>query len=181
MPLPPIAPPPRPKPTPDELAPYLRKYEHVAPSLPGAAVPPRFDLASLNRRMATFYWECDRKRENPDDFLVPFTSWIRARDPGFDYDQYLRSDQWYEIRDRVLAAARFVCAACFNRATHVHHRDYRPRVLRGEDDSPLVPMCKHHHDVIHAGNPSWQEIERRLAEIVALKDAEIAKRQNRQS
>jgi hypothetical protein len=50
-------------------------------------------------------------------------------------------------------------------------------VLRGEDDSPLVALRKRCHEKIHAGKDlSWQETERRLAEIVVLKDAEIAKR-----
>lgn len=164
MPLSPI--PPDPKPTAAELAAAIAQHRE------------KFVETSSLPILARFQWERERKLESPDDFLVPFASGIVVRDPGFKYDEYLRSDQWYEIRWRVLAAARHKCAACFDTATQVHHRDYRPRVLRGEDDSPLVPLCKKHHDMIHAGkpSPSWQEIERRLAEIVSQKDSVVAER-----
>ncbi len=125
---------------------------------------------------ARLNWECERKRKSPDDFVWPFSSWLLAYDPGFKYHEYLKSDLWYQIRDRVLVAARYQCAGCFNTAGHVHHRDYRPRVLRGGDDSPLVALCKRCHDRVHANAPSWQEIERRLAEIVHFKDSKVAER-----
>ncbi len=159
MPLSPI--PPNPRPTRAELAAQIERR--------------RGEIADeFLARWARFYWECERKKERPDEFLCAFSGWIAAHSPEFRYDEYLRSDSWRQIRARVLVAARYECAGCFNRAAHVHHRDYRPRVLRGEDDSPLVALCKRCHDNIHAADPSWQEIERRLDEIVTLKDSVVA-------
>ena len=63
---------------------------------------------------------------------------------------YLFSDLWLEqFRPRVLAAANDKCVACGAKATEVHHRDYRPRVMAGEDLSPLVALCENCHDYIH--------------------------------
>jgi hypothetical protein len=127
-------------------------------------------------RWARFHWECDRRKDYPDEFTWPFSNWLFACNPGFKYDEYLKSDLWHQIRKRVLVAAKHQCTVCSNSATQVHHRDYRPRVLRGEDDSPLAALCKRCHEQIHANDPSWQETERRLAELVDFKDSEAAKR-----
>jgi hypothetical protein len=156
--------------------------------IPADPKPTRAELAAEIRRWrgrisdkilmewARFQWDCDQRKERPDDFTWPFSTWLLASDPTFNYDEYLKSDIWQQQRERVLTAAHHICAGCLGRATQIHHRDYRPRVLRGEDDSPLVAMCRRCHDAIHTGAPSWQEIERRLAEIVTFKDANAAKR-----
>jgi 5-methylcytosine-specific restriction endonuclease McrA len=118
------------------------------------------------RRLARLVWRERRRREQPDDFLVPFATELK------DYPKYLRSARWLRIRDEVLAEADHRCAACGGRATQVHHRDYRPRVLKGDDRTPLVAICGPCHDVVHEGrDPSWQEQERRLREMVSRCDA----------
>jgi len=116
--------------------------------------------AGIVRQLARLSWIVGKKRENPDAFLVPFATELQ------DYPRYLRSARWRRIHDEVLADADHRCRACGGRATQVHHRDYRPRVLSGEDRTPLVAICGSCHDAIHArlngAEPSWQEQERRL-------------------
>jgi len=40
------------------------------------------------------------------------------------------------------------CACCPNKATQVHHRCYRPRVLSGEDTSLLIALCATCHKTV---------------------------------
>jgi hypothetical protein len=87
-----------------------------------------------------------------------------------DYDEYLlTSPVWRAQKARVLKKAQHRCACCGRRTHTVHHRDYRPRVMRGEDDGPLVAHCSPHHDQIHAiaRKESWNAGERRLYQLVA--------------
>jgi 5-methylcytosine-specific restriction endonuclease McrA len=137
--------------------------------LPVRAVP-GVDLQWLRDRMARLAWQVRRRAEDPDTFCVRFASDIPE-----NYKEYLQSPQWKAIQDNVLAEARYECACCFNKATEVHHRDYRPRVLRGEDLSPLVALCHGCHEKIerdHTGakRKSWNDKERVLAALVARKE-----------
>ena len=127
---------------------------------------------SLIRDMARFFWQCGKRQEEPDNFAVPFSTWVFKDD---EYAAYRKSGKWKEIRGRVLKKAHYECAGCYNRATEVHHRDYRPRVLAGEDDTSLVPLCKDCHHIIHNKNvkqrASWNEEERVLAALVDRKSS----------
>lgn len=123
---------------------------------------------------AKFFWKCHAKKKEPDNFLVPFASWLPE---GF-YDEYLTTALWRSISDRVLSEANYECACCSARATEVHHRDYRPRVLRGEDLTPLVAICRKCHRRIDnlKGEKSWNAAESLLAELVARKEVRLSKR-----
>jgi hypothetical protein len=130
------------------------------------------------RGMARVEWYSITQRRTPDDFLVPFVEWAFPDDNN-GYDEYLASPLWKAIRARVLKSAAYKCACCPSRATEVHHRDYRPRVLRGEDDSPLVALCRNcHHEVDKDSNDKarsmWQEKEAILAKMVRREDSWIA-------
>jgi hypothetical protein len=110
-------------------------------------------------------WRSQKEKENSDSFLAPF--------PPAGYRDYLAGDSWRRIKRKVLKAANHECACCEQRAKTLHHRDYRPRVLSGNDTTPLVPVCDDCHGKIDnfGGRPrSWQEKERILAEMVATKD-----------
>lgn len=115
--------PPDPEPTDAELAPYMARYV-VDPSTP---------YPDLTRGLAQLCWRSDQKKANPDLFAVPFS-------PDKGYREYRASALWAAIRKRVLAATP-ICVGCNRYASEVHHRDYRPRVMRGEDIVPLVPVC----------------------------------------
>jgi hypothetical protein len=154
MPLPAL--PPDPEPSAGELAPYLE----------GAANIP------VNSRtfFARYHWAAEVRKRDDSAFHVAFATEVDG------YQAYLKSDGWKTIRKRVLKAAGRRCAGCGGKATQVHHRDYRPSVLRGDNDLPLIALCKTCHAAVHAGdkNKSWQECERDLHHLVAAEDARAA-------
>jgi len=105
------------------------------------------------------------KEADPDAFLEPF-----PEDDDEYYGRYLRSGKWRALQRMVIEAANHLCACCGEIATTVHHRDYRPRVLRGIDRTALVPICRRCHHTIHFshGNQrSWNDCERILADLIA--------------
>lgn len=65
---------------------------------------------------------------------------------GFaSYRDYLASDLWKQIRGQALARDGGKCSMCENRATEVHHTQYRVSVLKGRDLKPLVSLCHRCH------------------------------------
>lgn len=148
-------------PTPAELAPYIEQAEREIAD-PGSR-------AQMIRSWARLTWESDIRRRDPNAFVVAFAGWVL----NLDYNAYLRSPVWRAIRQRKLETADYKCeCGCGRRATLVHHRDYRPRVLAGEDLSPLVALCWQCHHVVEFDNRRrkrdvWQDKERVLAELVA--------------
>ena len=165
MPLQPI--PPDPEPTEAELADFLGRYRPVE----GAPVVPGMTHADLCRDTAGLDWKVWKRSQNPDAFLVPYQSDVFER--AADYEAYLGSDEWLAIRAEELEAALGRCRCCGRRATRVHHRDYRPRVLRGEDRNALVAICDPCHRHIHKvrgkkATAHWHECEERLAVLVSI-------------
>ena len=157
MPLFPI--PPDPEPTEDDLAPFLAK---VAP-LSDAG---KRRILRTRQKIARVEWVKATVAANPDAFHMP-------RPPKHYFDVYLKMPLWEEIRAKVLGCYRYQCVAC-NRITRiVHHRDYRPRVLKGEDLMPLVPLCPPHHDEVHRVT-DWQGTETILAKLVSNWDALVS-------
>jgi hypothetical protein len=67
------------------------------------------------------------------------------------YRDYLQSDLWKSIRDKVLAKYRHRCIKCGGQASQVHHRSYHIDVLMGHDIRSLVPMCRNCHEGIEFG------------------------------
>jgi hypothetical protein len=125
---------------------------------------------AMRRPMAEIVWKFDLRKKDPNAFLVPFASDVP------NYPLYLKSPLWKALRKKVLKEAGHACAACTAKATQVHHRDYRPRVLAGDDLSALLPLCKDCHGRVHADETgkkriSWNESERVLTEMVAAKEA----------
>ena len=113
-------------------------------------------------------WRSAKQREDPNAFMVMSFGDYKK------YAKYRRSEIWKTIKKRILQAASGECAACNQQAVVVHHRDYRPRVLAGLDDTPLVALCEFCHEQVHARGltafRSWTQEERVLAELVAKKD-----------
>lgn len=155
MPLPAL--PSDPEPSAQELKPYLERAANVS--------------GHIRYAFARIQWRGDLRKREDSAFLVAFATEVD------DYLAYLKSDVWKAIRKRVLTAADRKCAGCGGKATQVHHRDYRPSVLRGDNDLPLVALCKTCHDAVHAGdkNKSWQACERDLHRLVAAEDARTTK------
>ena len=157
-----LLPPLQPDPEPSE-ADIARHLVGVPRGLPDA----------IRQRMAALSWEGEKQKADPNAFRVCFATNVREfPGGGHDYEVYRQSSLWRRIRRHVLKLADYRCAACPAKATEVHHRDYRPRVLAGDDLTPLVPLC-HCHTRVHYDGPvkreSWQACERILAAMVAAK------------
>ena len=143
------------------------------------------DLRGITDRQARWFaktrWKTVEQEKNPDAFLVHFFN-----DGGYvasleRHKLYLETPLWRAIRARRLVKAGRKCACCSSEATQVHHRDYRPRVLAGQDDSPLVALCEVCHiQKVHgkgerlAEDRTWDEAERVLDKLVAKEDARLA-------
>lgn len=67
---------------------------------------------------------------------------------GFNYQAYLKSDEWKARRERALTISHHACQIC-NSPSHlqVHHRSYE-RIGR-EVDSDLIVLCSKCHTVFH--------------------------------
>jgi hypothetical protein len=95
-------------------------------------------VKSLSREMrlrfAEMSWQIAKKDKYPDLFWHPFA-------PEVSYDAYLHSDEWRRISRAVKTAAAGKCSCCPSKATQVHHRCYRPRVMSGADTSLLIALC----------------------------------------
>lgn len=58
------------------------------------------------------------------------------------YQEYLQSELWASIRQRVLRLTKGNCRCCrIQRATQIHHRHYSISVMSGEDIKSLIPLC----------------------------------------
>ncbi|HLW90188.1 MAG TPA: hypothetical protein VKS78_02655 [Roseiarcus sp.] len=161
------------------IRPVFSKMEDFAPmiqSLPLDPEPTQSDIqqhvksikcndGDAARLIAEILWRCSKRKENPNLFAVPFASDVP------DYPAYLTTPLWRGIRTVVLRAASNECVGCNKPAAQVHHRDYRPRVLAGEDLTPLVAICAECHEKVEmAKRESWQAGERLLQKLAAEKD-----------
>lgn len=64
------------------------------------------------------------------------------------YAEYLLTEHWQYMRQRMLARARYACNFCgCNRQLHVHHRTYE-RIGR-ERPEDLVVLCAECHSSVH--------------------------------
>jgi hypothetical protein len=71
---------------------------------------------------------------------------------GFrSYPKYLSSPLWRAIKKRLLPPGTD-CRICEREATELHHKEYSEKVLLGEDDEKLVPLCRSCHGAIEFCN-----------------------------
>lgn len=63
----------------------------------------------------------------------------------FSYRRYMRSNLWRSIRRRKIKQDGPFCAACSCIGEDVHHRSYSRAVLRGDDLSQLILLCRACH------------------------------------
>jgi 5-methylcytosine-specific restriction endonuclease McrA len=96
--------------------------------------------------------------------------WRRQR-----YGEYMDSSAWFRRRERWLAEFQVandgqdprcvVCGAAWTlRHGQLHHRTYAR--LGAEAWQDLIPMCREHHDALHAlmeHNPAWRRVPREQA------------------
>ena len=69
-----------------------------------------------------------------------------------DYNKYIRSNYWKEIKEQVLERDDHRCRLCNSKIDlHVHHRKYD--FLGNEKLEELITICKRCHYIIHKRNP----------------------------
>lgn len=69
---------------------------------------------------------------------------------GFDnYDKYLKSSFWKEIRSRILARDDHKCQCCGAKTDVVHHTSYDFEVMEGHRDKDLISVCNDCHYRMH--------------------------------
>ena len=125
------------------------------------------DAAQL---LAEIQWQIELRKRDPDAFLVPFSTEAFPALGFRTYAEYLASPLWRRIKTQELRRAGGKCAACGNITRTIHHRDYRPRVLAGNDSAALVALCQPCHDHVHYApgkkERSWNEGERVLRKMI---------------
>ena len=68
----------------------------------------------------------------------------------FDYEAYLKSDEWASRREFILEWADYRCQVCNSpHDLHVHHRAYER--VGHEDPADLTVLCMWCHDLFHMG------------------------------
>lgn len=65
-----------------------------------------------------------------------------------DEDDYLQTETWRNIRERILVIAKYKCADCGGFADQVHHLIY-PEVWGMEELEDLIPLCNSCHAKRH--------------------------------
>jgi hypothetical protein len=70
------------------------------------------------------------------------------------YQPYMRSENWYALRRRVIYRDNFACQDCFSRITestaHVHHTSYKGLKETGESFAfECVTLCPRCHHRVH--------------------------------
>jgi hypothetical protein len=92
-------------------------------------------------------WLIEGKIDRPDEFrhAVPIET-------DAEYKVCCKSILWKSIQKRVLERDGHQCVACGRLAGGVHHRDYRPRVMSGEEIGRIVALCHTCYEAILIGN-----------------------------
>ncbi len=66
----------------------------------------------------------------------------------YQYSEYLRSEEWAQKREKVLARAKYTCEGCLEeRATEVHHTTYEHKYE--EFCFELLALCRKCHSRVH--------------------------------
>lgn len=65
-----------------------------------------------------------------------------------DYQDFLKSEEWGQLRDAALARAGYLCEYCKDVAEHVHHLRY-PKIGQNHSLDMLVAVCARCHDISH--------------------------------
>lgn len=80
------------------------------------------------------------------------------------YKEYLQSEAWKTIRERILKRDGNVCQRCWGTAEVVHHKSYAADVLAGLNDSQLISLCSKCHEEIEFSVVDGKTVKNSLAE-----------------
>jgi len=120
------------QPSKKELQPFLDRNKDL----------PKY-LRVHQKQFAIMEWRQNVYKNNPNEF------WHTEPPDGYK-EGYLAGNLWKSIKQKVLKAANHKCIACPSKANTVHHRDYRPSTMSGEDLQYLVAICNACHTRIHS-------------------------------
>ena len=67
---------------------------------------------------------------------------------NYDYYEYLQSDDWKERRKELLEEADYVCVECGDKATILHHLNYK-NLGSEELEVDVIAVCHKCHVEIH--------------------------------
>lgn len=74
------------------------------------------------------------------------------------YADYLQTEHWLSLRQRIIERDGFACRACGGRdldGLHVHHKTYQRR--GAENPSDLLTLCRSCHKALHREHvPPWR-------------------------
>lgn len=98
---------------------------------------------NLRERFAEMEWRASIYKVSPNEF------WHPEPPDGYNDDYLINNKLWRSIKRKVLKAANHRCVVCASKATLVHHRDYRPSVMSGEELQYLVAICDDCHTRVH--------------------------------
>jgi len=95
---------------------------------------------------------------------------IRRERRKAEYQEYMRSDEWAELRLNILNRDNHSCLCCGKIAWQVHHRSYADNVMAGNDWSKLASMCGRCHRRIHFEESGERvkksDVEKRLVSLM---------------
>ena len=91
-----------------------------------------------------------KQKKPPKNTLKPYYSRNkRLRSMGFkSYQEYLSSDLWKTIRERVLERDQYLCRICGDKARVAHHTNYNNKTLCGDSIGGLISVCYKCHGLI---------------------------------
>lgn len=94
------------------------------------------------------------------------------------YEEYINSDAWSERRAAFFEHHPRRCRSCgTGKQIHLHHTTYQR--LGREEDEDLVPLCEHHHRVVHrlhAARRSQLSLRQVTAMVIAKPELDAPKR-----
>jgi 5-methylcytosine-specific restriction endonuclease McrA len=119
-------------------------------------------FATLEEAMAKMWWQYRKegKARNSTDYdRGESVNTYYHRDEllkklGYQsYAQYLTSELWKQIREKVLQEKGQTCTLCSSKATVIHHNSYCEKALTGEYLTQMFPLCfKCHHIIEHTSD-----------------------------
>ncbi len=103
---------------------------------------------------------------------IPLSVYIRQLIKADKIEQFYFSDDWKELREKVLEDNHYECQEClkrgiYTRADCVHHHNevrQRPDLAlsryyiddKGQKQPNLVPLCNTCHNLVHEKLKKWQ-------------------------
>lgn len=98
---------------------------------------------------------------------------IRTNGLGVNYKDYLASDLWKSIRQRVLERDNHTCRICDEPAYTAHHSNYSGAVLAGRSLVALFAICNSCHKFIEfnqdGSKAHMNEVRKRVRLLCSLK------------